>query len=189
MTDNRSLTQNEPSATGGDLARNSRADRSRQAVWGLPPEWRIYFLIIFTIKMSVWTALVVRHELADDNHAAGMDAAIAAMGNSALAMPLFGFTTILMLEMGAGLMITYNYLYNKIVQPVIDGHIAEGREQGIAIGEERGEVRGNAEGQAQMRAQFVDWLARKEEAERRGVRFDEPMPGADASPNGHSPQG
>ena len=172
MTDNRSLTQNEPNA-----ARGSRADRSRQAVWGLPPEWRIYFLAIFTVKMSVWTALVVRHELADSDHAAGMDAAIAAMGNSALAMPLFGFTTILMLEMGAGFMITYNYLYNKIVQRVIDGHI----EEGIAIGEERGEAR--------MRAQFVDWLARKEEAERRGVRFDEPMPGADASPNGHSPQG
>ena len=39
-----------------------------------------------------------------------------------------------------------------------------------------------------MRAQFVDWLARKADAERLGIPFTEPMPGADASPNGHAPQ-
>ena len=167
MTDNRDLTQNEPSAANG-----SRARGSRQAVWGVPPEWRIYFLIIFTIKMAAWAALVIRHELTYGDHATGMDLAMAVVDETTDAMPLFVFTTILMLEMGAGLMITYNYLYNKIVQRVIDGHIEVGR----------------AEGEARMRAQFVDWLARKEEAERLGVEFTEPMPGADPSPNGHSPQ-
>ena len=191
MTANRKPTQNEPDDIGG-----GRAEGSRQAVWGLPPEWRIYFLIIFTIKMSAWTALVIRHELAPGRHATGMDAAKAVMDSAADAVPVFAVTTILMLEIGAGLMITYNYLYNKIVQPVIDGHI----EEGIAIGEERGEARGEARGiaigeargkaetEARMHAQFVDWLARKENAERQGLPFDEPMPGADPSPNGHSPQ-
>ena len=192
MTANRDLTQNEPSAANG-----SRARGSRQAVWGVPPEWRIYFLIIFTIKMAAWAALVIRHELTYGDHATGMDLAMAVVDETTDAMPLFVFTTILMLEMGAGLMITYNYLYNKIVQRVIDGHIAEGEaigeERGIAIGEERGiaigEARGKAETEARMHAQFVAWLARKEDAERQGLPFDEPMPGADPSPNGHSPQG
>ena len=89
-------------------------------------------------------------------------------------------------------MISYYYLYDKIVQPVIDGHIAEGLERGIAIGEEQGEARGIAigeeRGEARMHAQFVEWLARKEEAEHQGLPFDEPMPGAAPSPNGHSPQ-
>ena len=183
MTANRDLTQNEPSATG-----DSRADRSRHPVWGIPPEWRIWFLIIFAVKMSVWTALVIRHELTYGGHATGMHAAIAVMDSAADAAPVFAATTILMLEIGAGLMITYNYLYNKIVQRVIDGHI----EEGIAIGEERGEARGRAAGiaetEARMRAEFAEWLARKEEAERLGVPFDEPMPGSDSGVNGHSPQ-
>ena len=207
MTANRDLTQNEPNSTG-----DSRADRNRQDVWGIPPEWRIWFLIIFTIKMAVWTALVIRHELAYGGHATGMHAAIAVMDSAADAAPVFAATTILMLEIGAGLMITYNYLYNKIVQRVIDGHIEEGRaqgiaegeERGIAIGEERGEARGRAAGiaegeargeargiaetEARMRAEFAEWLARKEEAERRGVPFDEPMPGSDSGANGHAPQ-
>ena len=198
MTANRDLTQNEPSATGGSRGRD---DRSRHPVWGIPPEWRIYFLVIFAVKMSVWTALVIRHELAYGGHATGMHAAIAVMDSAADAAPVFAATTILMLEIGAGLMITYNYLYNKIVQRVIDGHIAEGRaqgivegeERGIAIGEERGEARGRAAGiaetEARMRAQFAEWLARKEAAERLGVPFDEPMPGSDSGVNGHAPQG
>ena len=211
MTANRDLPQNEPDAAG-----SNRNGGGRQAIWGIPPQWRIYFLIIFTIKMAAWAALVIRHELTYGDHATGMDLAMAVVDETTDAMPLFVFTTILMLEMGAGLMITYNYLYNKIVQRVIDGHIAEGEaigeERGIAIGEERGraegkaegiaegeargiaigeaqgEARGRAETEARMRAQFADWLARKEEAERQGVPFDEPMPGADPSPNGHSPQ-
>ena len=85
-------------------------------------------------------------------------------------------------------MTTYNYLYNKIVQRVIDGHIAEGRAQGIAEGEARGRAEGIAETEARMRAQFAEWLARKEEAERQRVPFTEPMPGPDSAPNRNSPQ-
>ena len=187
MTDDRRLTQNEPS---GD--RGGRADRSRQSVWGLPPQWRVYFLIIFTLKMSVWTGLVVRHELAHGDHAMGMDLAMAAVDRISAAMPLFGFTTILMLEIGAGVMITYNYLYNKIVQPVIDGHIEVGLERGLEQGRAEGIAEGRAEGEAageaRMRAQFVEWLIRKADAERLGVPFDEPMPGGDIGVNGHAPQ-
>ena len=51
------------------------------------------------------------------------------------------------------------------------------------------EARGKALGAARIRAHFVDWLARKEEAERLGVPFTEPMPGLDNNGNGHSPQG
>ena len=101
-------------------------------------------------------------------------------------------------------MTTYDYMRKTVIEPLIERNEAvrekrraEGRAEGIAIGEAQGEARGKAEGlaegisegEARMRAQFVDWLARKEDAERQGLPFDEPMPGADPSPNGHSPQG
>ena len=41
-------------------------------------------------------------------------------------------------------------------------------------------------GKAQMRAEIVEWMERKEEAEREGIPFDEPMPGAER--NGRQPK-
>ena len=109
-----------------------------------------------------------------------MDAAKAVMDSAAAAVPLFVFAAILMLEIGARPMISYYYLYDKIVQPVIDGHIEKGRAQGFAEGRARAKARIKAEAEARaaarMRTQLVEWLARKEEAERQGVPFDEPMP-------------
>ena len=67
--------------------------------------------------------------------------------------------------------------------------IEQGREQGIEQGREQGEARGIATGEARMRDRFIRWLARKEEAERLGLAFTEPMPGADGGVNGHTPQG
>ena len=57
-------------------------------------------------------------------------------------------------------MITYNYLYNKFVKSVIEGHKAEGR----------------AEGKAEMNMRWADWNSRRLEAESRGIPFDEPPP-------------
>ena len=101
-------------------------------------------------------------------------------------------------------MTTYDYMRKTVIEPLIERNEAvrekrraegraegrvEGLAEGIAIGEAQGEARGKAEGEARMRAQFVEWLARKEDSERQGLPFDEPMPGAAPSPNGHSPQG
>ena len=116
-------------------------------------------------------------------------------------------STFVLLEGAGGIMTTYDYMRKTVIEPLIERNEAvrekrraEGRAEGIAIGEAQGEARGKAEGiaeglaigeaqgEARMRAQFVAWLARKEDAERQGIPFDEPMPGADPSPNGHSPQ-
>ena len=113
-------------------------------------------------------------------------------------------STFVLLEGAGGIMTTYDYMRKTVIEPLIERNeavrekrraegraegIAIGKAEGLAIGEAQGEARGISEGEARMRAQFVAWLARKEDAERQGVPFDEPMPGADPSPNGHSPQG
>ena len=67
--------------------------------------------------------------------------------------------------------------------------LAEGIRIGREQGREQGEARGIATGEARMRDRFIRWLARKEEAERLGLAFTEPMPETDNGVNGHTPQG
>ena len=42
------------------------------------------------------------------------------------------------------------------------------------------------EGKAEMRAEIMDWMREKEEADREGIPFDKPMPGAEH--NGSAPK-
>ena len=68
-----------------------------------------------------------------------------------------------------------DYLSQKFVEPLKERQRAEGR----------------AEGRAELRAEIVDWLRRKEEHEREGKEFNEPMPGLEendsAKRNGSAP--
>ena len=57
-------------------------------------------------------------------------------------------------------MVTARYLGNKFVQPLIERHKAEGRE----------------EGEIAERRRWTEWNSRRVEAERAGVPFDEPPP-------------
>ena len=69
-------------------------------------------------------------------------------------------------------MVTARYLENKFVKPLIERHKAEGRAEGI----ETGTVAGRAEGEAAERRRWTEWNARRLEAERASVPFDEPPP-------------
>ena len=70
-----------------------------------------------------------------------------------------------------------DYLSQKFVEPLKERQRAEGRAQGLA--------EGVAQGRAELHAEIVDWLRRKEEHEREGKEFNEPMPGAER--NGTKP--
>ena len=65
-------------------------------------------------------------------------------------------------------MVTARYLGNKFVQPLIERHKAEGREEGMTTG--------IATGEAAERRRWTEWNSRRVEAERAGVPFDEPPP-------------
>ncbi len=78
-----------------------------------------------------------------------------------------------------------DYLSQKFVEPLKERQRKEGRAQGLAEGREEGRAEGREEGRAKLRAEIVDWLRRKEEHEREGKEFNEPMPGAES--NGTKP--
>ena len=73
-------------------------------------------------------------------------------------------------------MVTARYLENKFVKPLIERHKAEGRIEGREEGREEGVVAGILTGEAAERRRWTEWNARRLEAERAGVPFDEPPP-------------
>ena len=93
-----------------------------------------------------------------------------------------------------------DYLSQKFVEPLKQRQRAEGMAKGLAEGREEGRAEGIAEGlsegkaqgRAELRAEIMDWLRRKEEHEREGKEFNEPMPGLEeddsAKRNGSVPK-
>ena len=69
---------------------------------------------------------------------------------------------------GELLMSLYQFVVNRYVIPVIEGHKAEGREEG--------RVEGREEGLAEARADWQAWNRRRLAAEREGREFTEPTP-------------
>ena len=99
---------------------------------------------------------------------------------------------LIVVHIGAIIMSLYHAIANRWVKPVIENHEARGRNEGLvegraegrneglvegrAEGRNEGLVEGMTEGRAAERAEWREWLNRKDEAEARGLPFDEPAP-------------
>ena len=82
----------------------------------------------------------------------------------------------------------YHAIANRWVKPVIENHeargraegrnegLVEGRAEGRTEGRNEGLAEGMTEGRAAERAEWREWLNRKDEAEAWGLPFDEPAP-------------
>ena len=79
---------------------------------------------------------------------------------------LYATAMISFMEVGRMVLLPADYLRQKFIEPLKERQRDEGR--------------------AEMRAVIVDWMERKEKAERDGREFNEPMPGAEY--NGTSPR-
>ena len=111
-----------------------------------------------------WTAFVARHEVRTGNHPDLESLAIATferVGQVDTLILIYSVATTIALDfLGGTLMVTARYLGNKFVQPLIERHKAEGREEGETAANRR----------------WTEWNSRRVEAERAGVPFDEPPP-------------
>ena len=137
-------------------------------------------LIIMMAYTFGWTAFVAWHEVRTGNHPDLAHTAIATangVGQVAMLILIYSIATTVALDfLGGTLMVTARYLGNKFVQPLIERHKAEGREEGIAVGRVEGMTEGIATGEASERRRWTEWNSRRVEAERAGVPFDEPPP-------------
>ena len=85
-------------------------------------------------------------------------------------------------------MVLYQYAIDLWVKPIINRNVEAGRaagveegiekgiERGIEQGIEQGMEQGRDEGREESNREWRAWLARKADAESRGLPFDEPMP-------------
>ena len=128
-------------------------------------------MLTFAIKMIVYTVIVARQEIESGLHRSSIDITIAVIERDSTVTPGIGASTLILMEGVSYLVITYNYLHNKFVQPLIDKREAE-MEQRMA----EGHAKGRAEGKAEMNMRWADWNTRRLETESRGVPFDEPPP-------------
>ena len=91
-------------------------------------------------------------------------------------------TTVALDVLGGMVLVTARYLEHKFIKPLIERQKAEGRAEGraegIATGRAEGIATGRAEGESEERRRWTEWNARRLEAERGGVPFDEPPPSA-----------
>lgn len=135
----------------------------REGFLTILPGWRVAYVLTFAAKMIAYTILVARYEISKGGHDSSVGLAIAVAERDSTVTPGFVASTIILLEGVSYIMITYNYLYNKFVKSVIEGHKEEGRE----------------EGKTKMHKEWVGWNNRRVKAEEAGQTFDEPPPDAE----------
>lgn len=161
---------------------------SREPPWSIPYGWRVAYVLTFAVKMIAYTLIVARQEIASGGHRNAIDITIAVIERDSTVTPGIGASTIILMEGVSYLVITYNYLHNKFVQPLIDKReaeierrLAESVAEGLAEGLAEGKARGMAEGKAEMHLRWADWNSRRLEAESKGIPFDEPPPSEEIS--------
>ena len=123
-----------------------------------------------------WTAFIARHEVRTGGHP-DLDSTAIATANGAgqvdtLILLYAVATTVALDVLGGMILVTARYLEHKFIKPLIERQKAEGRAEGIA----EGIATGRAEGESEERRRWTEWNARRMEAERGGVPFDEPPP-------------
>lgn len=181
MTDDNDKGNSDANAVGNGNANssesaNDQSDRRadwREAIWSVPRHFVFaYFALVTgigwpTLTYILWqTALGVNavwwrwpFEL--------LIAAAPRMLNTGGSIAIYALFTV---QGAAFLMVLYEFAVNRWVKPVIKRHKdegrLEGREEGITTGLERADQ------------QWADWLARKTDAESRGLPFDDPPPNA-----------
>ena len=132
----------------------------RESPLSVGRKWLPWCLVLIFLLTIGWTALIVWVEVSSGEHEGILETAAAVGSNTAPAVPLivvYAIMAISAIDVFGGLgMVTARYLTNKFVKPLIEEHEARGR--------------------AEERRMWTDWNARRIEAEKNGVPFDEPPP-------------
>ena len=136
----------------------------REAIWSVPRSFVFAYFSLLTLAGLPAVALIIWQEAAN-----GVDAAwwlwpttltIEAAPRCGAVGIGIAFSALVTVQGAAFLMVLYQYAVNKWVKSIINRNVEAGRAAGVE--------KTNQEWRA--------WLARKADAESRGLPFDEPMP-------------
>ena len=152
----------------GESGDRERGGGWREAIWSIPGPFVFAYFGLLTLVGWPAVAVIVWQEAAN-----GVDAVwwlwpttltIEAAPRCGAVGIGIAFSALVTVQGAAFLMVLYQYAINKWVKPMINRNIEKGIEAGVEKGVEKTDQ------------EWTDWLARKADAESRGLPFDEPTP-------------
>ena len=145
----------------------------REAIWSVPNPLRALYFPIFTgisIVIAIGVAGETKARYPDAGWITLMREGAAEFASAGIGIAI---ATLAALQGVATIMAIYQYITNRFTLPVIERHLAQGREQGIEEGREQGIEEGRAEANQKWQA----WNRRRMDAAANNLPFDEPPPG------------
>lgn len=156
-------------------------EEDNEAIWSIPkPFKRAYSATMAAVCSPLLITLVIA-KIKTTNPAGWWANITTVTGEAAAEFAPIGIGVAIALlviaHIGAVIVSLYHMIANRWVKPVIEEHIAQGREEGREEGREQGRKEGREQGRAEALAEMQAWLQRKAEAEAQGKPFHEPPPG------------
>ena len=140
----------------------------RESIWSISPRWKTAYFLLFSIQSLLGTGLLSWYEIAQRTEDDAVETVLAIISGMAEVGVAAALATVVTTEVTQNVMVTGEYLRQKLVEPLKEKQRAEGRAEG--------RVEGHAEGRAERDAAWEAWNRRRMAAEAEGKPFDEPPP-------------
>ena len=150
------------------VKRGRARSRMRESIWSISPRWKTAYFLLFSIQSLVGTGLLSWYEIAQRTEDGAIETVLAIISGMAQVGVAAAVATVVTTEVAQNIMVTGEYLRQKLVKPLIEKQRAEGRE----------------EGRKEERAAWEAWNRRRLHAESKDEPFDEPPPLGQNSSNG-----
>ena len=165
----------------------------RESIWSIPRPLQVVYFPLF-IGICIPLLIDTVKEVTALHPEAGL-VTVARETAAEFAAVAVGTAIVTLLAVQGGyivMMAIYHAITNRFTKPVIEEHIAQGREigreEGREIGREEGREIGREEGIAEgverANESWTGWNQRRLAHEAQGLPFDEPPPGQPPSRNG-----
>ena len=128
----------------------------RESIWSISPRWKTAYFLLFSIQSLVGTGLLSWYEIAQRTEDSAVETVLAIISGMAEVGVAAAVATVVTTEVTQNVMVTGEYLRQKLVEPLKEKQRAEGR--------------------AQEREAWEAWNRRRLEAEAEGKPFDVPPP-------------
>ena len=167
-------------------------DGLRESIWTIRSQWYASYIYLFSIQTLAGTGYAIWHEIArrtGDGIYETFSAIIEQTGRIGVASAAI---SIAITEVLNDIMVTGEWMRQKLVEPLKEKQRQEGRAEGLEEGREEGREEGleegreegreegleegREEGRAEAHIEWWEWNERRLEAESKGKPFKEPVP-------------
>ena len=136
----------------------------RESIWTIRSQWYASYIYLFSIQTLAGTGYAIWHEIArrtDDGIYETFSAIIEQKGRIGVASAAI---SIAITEVLNDIMVTGEWMRQKLVEPLKEKQRQEGRAKGLE------------EGRVEAHIEWWEWNERRLEAETKGEPFNEPVP-------------